>query len=1098
MSISVSLKRVTAVAAAVAFVLSAFAVTSASAATCNFTLNHKLGQTGGEVKSIQQFLNANGFTVATSGAGSAGMETSSFGGKTKAAVMAFQAAKGVSPVSGYWGPLTRVAANASCSGSVVVTPTPTPTAGNAVVAAAPQPGNSLAPANAARVPFTKFTVTAGATPITLNSVTVERGGLASDSAFAGAVLLDDTGAQLGVQQAFNSNHQATVGAAVVIPAGATKTFTVAANMASSTSSQAGQVAVMSVVAVNANGTVAGSLPITGAQHTVNATLAIGTVTAGLSSFDPQSAQNKNIGDTGVRFGGIRITAGSSEDVRFWGVRFRINGSASAADLSNVKINVDGTDYDASVSSDGRYYSAMVPSGIKIEKGFSKDVYVKGDITGSNASGRTVQLDIDRRTDILFTGELYGYGITPTGNAFGTIGTAQTGSALATSSDNPWYQGPDVVISGASVTSIAKASEVPAANVAVNVPSVTLGGFVTDIKGEALNISSMKFDVTYGTARGSTANVLTNVTLVDENGAVVSGPVDEVASSTTAGAVTFTNQVTIPTGRHVYTIKGKVNANIANDSTIVLGTTPSSTSYWTNVTGQTTGNTVSLTPGAFTMNTMTVKGASLAASQASTPVAQTVVAGATDVTFSTIRLDATNSGEDVRVSGFPATIATPANLSSCRVFDGTAALTTGGNVITTPGTSANFTFDNTLVITKGTTKSLVVKCNVNGSASGSSSVTLGTPSTISATGVTSGNTVTVSGSAGTAIAMTIGTGAVAIATDASSPSLATVAGGVSNVTIGSWKLRATNEDVTLQKIGLALTGATANVGNITIWNGSTQVAGPILMTGATQAVTLTTPVTLTKDTDVVLTIKADTSAVGGSNPGTSNGTIAINWNNTAGNNQFTGASSGTAITPTGSTSVAGVRLYKSVPTVADDGATLAATGAADGKLARFKVTANAAGSIAVGKLNVKVTYAAATVANAKVFAFTNASYSTPKSGVYQADGQIAATQATVTSGTAFAVDASATPVQVGAGETVYFEVRGDVVPSTGASVVTVVNGDATLNPAANAALVAAGSVTGNFVWTPNTNGTSAAATTDWVNGADINGLPSSGISKARGL
>jgi hypothetical protein len=499
--------------------------------------------------------------------------------------------------------------------------------------------------------------------------------------------------------------------------------------------------------------------------------------------------------------------------------------------------------------------------------------------------------------------------------------------------------------------------------------------------------------------------------------------------------------------------------------------------------------------------MTVKGASLAASQATTPVAQTIVAGGTDVTFSTVRLDATNSGEDVRVSGFPYTIGTPANLSSCRVFDGATNLTTGGNTVSTPTASGNFTFDNTLTITKGTTKSLDIKCNVNGSATGNSNVTLATPTTISATGVTSGNSVSVTGVAGTAVAMTIGSGAVAITTDASSPSLAIVAGGVTNAVVGSWKFRATNENVTMQKVGLNLgAGATANLGNVTIWNGATQVAGPILMTAATQAVTLTTPVTLTKDTDVTLTIKADTSAVGGSNPGTSNGGIALNWDNTGANNQFTGAASGVAITPTGSTAVAGLRLYKSIPVVADDGATLSSTGASDGKLLRFKVTANSAGSISVGKLSVKVTYAGVgtTVANAKVYAFTNSSYSTPKSGVFQNDGQIAATQAAVTSGTAFVVDASAMPVQVGAGETVYFEVRADVVATTGASIVSVLEGDATLNPSVNSALVAAGTVTGKFVWSPNTSGTAAAASLDWVNGADVNGLPSSGFSKARGL
>lgn len=43
-----------------------------------FTRNHKQGDQGGEVMWIQQFLNANGITVAASGAGSPGNETSYF------------------------------------------------------------------------------------------------------------------------------------------------------------------------------------------------------------------------------------------------------------------------------------------------------------------------------------------------------------------------------------------------------------------------------------------------------------------------------------------------------------------------------------------------------------------------------------------------------------------------------------------------------------------------------------------------------------------------------------------------------------------------------------------------------------------------------------------------------------------------------------------------------------------------------------------------------------------------------------------------------------------------------------------------------------
>ena len=82
--------------------------------------------------------------------------------------------------------------------------------------------------------------------------------------------------------------------------------------------------------------------------------------------------------------------------------------------------------------------------------------------------------------------------------------------------------------------------------------------------------------------------LTNVSLVDENGAVVAGPVNGVAL---ASKVTFTDTVTFPTGRHVFTLKGQIGTDFANNDTIQASTTPSTD--WSNATGQSTGNTVSL-------------------------------------------------------------------------------------------------------------------------------------------------------------------------------------------------------------------------------------------------------------------------------------------------------------------------------------------------------------------------------------------------------------------------------------------------------------------------------------------------------------------------
>lgn len=72
-----------------------------------FTKDLWLGVMLNDVKELQKYLNKKGFLVATSGNGSPGNETTYFGARTEAALKKFQAANGILPAAGYFGPLTR-------------------------------------------------------------------------------------------------------------------------------------------------------------------------------------------------------------------------------------------------------------------------------------------------------------------------------------------------------------------------------------------------------------------------------------------------------------------------------------------------------------------------------------------------------------------------------------------------------------------------------------------------------------------------------------------------------------------------------------------------------------------------------------------------------------------------------------------------------------------------------------------------------------------------------------------------------------------------------------------------------------------------------
>jgi Bacterial Ig domain/Putative peptidoglycan binding domain len=89
---------------------------SAETTVPTFSQNYQLWDEGADILALQQWLNANGFTVAQSGAGSPGQETETFGDHTYQALLLFQTAHGL-PATGFFGPLTRAAINSQESSS---------------------------------------------------------------------------------------------------------------------------------------------------------------------------------------------------------------------------------------------------------------------------------------------------------------------------------------------------------------------------------------------------------------------------------------------------------------------------------------------------------------------------------------------------------------------------------------------------------------------------------------------------------------------------------------------------------------------------------------------------------------------------------------------------------------------------------------------------------------------------------------------------------------------------------------------------------------------------------------------------------------------
>ena len=75
-----------------------------------FRKNYQLWDAGDDIAALQRFLNSHGFSLVSTGWGSPGKETDTFGLHTYAALIKFQEAHGL-PATGYLGPLTRGAIN---------------------------------------------------------------------------------------------------------------------------------------------------------------------------------------------------------------------------------------------------------------------------------------------------------------------------------------------------------------------------------------------------------------------------------------------------------------------------------------------------------------------------------------------------------------------------------------------------------------------------------------------------------------------------------------------------------------------------------------------------------------------------------------------------------------------------------------------------------------------------------------------------------------------------------------------------------------------------------------------------------------------------
>jgi hypothetical protein len=1005
-----------------------------------------------------------------------------------------------------------------CSGS---TPTTTSNGTLLVSLASDTPASSIVLKNSARAPFTKINLTATGGDVIVDNWAVKRVGVAQDSNFSSVDIVDlTTNAPINdTGKTFTSEHVANFTENLTIPNGTTKSVMLVGNMGTGNSGETPALALQSITLVG--GSVSGNFPITGNSMTINTSIVIGSATMTWPGAYNNATSTLEVGKKDYAFFSFSLGAGSTEDVQFSQVKVYQAGSASlTTDLTNLKFYNDGTLL-ASGTNVGSSYINFTFSALTIPKGQTKQFVVKGDV--SSGSARTIKLGLYRATDLLVKGLTYGANIAPTMSGSGTH-----------ASTNPVMQDNTFTISAGTLR-VGQSSTVAAGNITVG-SNQTLGAFEFEAKGEPVVISALTLNIT-STSATTVGDALQAVKLVDKDGKTVAGPTDVTFPASTL-KVAFSDTFTVPVGVGVYKVVATMatNGGWATNDTIYMSITPSS---GITCKGDQTGLSITADPtSAINATTQTLKAAGLTVTKNSTPTNKSVIKNSQGVWAASWTFDATNAGEDVRITSLAIRASSTGTFNNLTLKDAGVALSP---VNAAPSKSANttstFALSSPIVVTKGTSKviDLYVDIGSNSVAGEVGSFGITASAAVTAYGVTTGNVATATVIASNGALLTVANaGSLTVSQDASAPSSRLVVAGTTGVTLSEVRLKATNEAVDITKlyvsvspIGATTTGAEAT--SRALLKGAypgtyAQVAKVYLkldgvIVGSTAGYSLgqaDTQINLNRGdltvaegtTGKKLSVVGDLVQIGTNQPGIANAGIQVGL---LGKNHFTAYGNGSngSVVPTYTDSTGTpVVLHKAVPSVVI--ATPTNKLGATSVLHEAKISA-VGGSVGLYRLSYDVTSSTGVVLNNF---YTRLASCGSCSGV--SDGsQLSATKDISNDATtqyaghqivAATMDVNQSHgkyyLGIAAGATAVIDLYASATLTTSADTVsTALLGDAaTSTPASNVGASAGGFTVmdkGNFVWSDlNLNDANTQAALDamqWYNGYLVSGLGSTATS-----
>jgi hypothetical protein len=884
------------------------------------------------------------------------------------------------------------------------------------------PAGMTLPKNAASAQLAKFNLMAGSGNVVVTGLRFHRVGIGATTDLSNVYLYDGNGNRLTTGRTVNSttNNVEFNSLNLNVAAGQTMSVVLVGDL-SSPSSTGGQhsfelVDAASVV-VTGGSTVSGSFPVRGNVFTVG-TSSAGTITVERGN----TLSNPNIGAAEAEISSFKLTS-SLHDIEVRRVTLLSAGSVSNSDLSDFKL-YQGTTLVATAAtmSGDKIVLNFVPPYV-ITNGTSRIFTLKAKVAGRSA--RTIRTYVEYSTDVYAIDRTYNTGAAVTISSYdGDSGSAS--SCTGTEESCVTTQGGQLTVTFNGPT---------AQNISRGAQDVVLYRFSLASPESNLEIRNLRFKIAStnsGRVRGSSnTDYFTDIKVKNmANGQTLMGPTSLGSGTITtdSGTITLSDSFNIQMGQ---ILDLAITADLSNSEDADRNFFTNGTSTYQVTLGSSgvifgssdiritdTGEylaTNKIVPNTSIVgNTMTVKPSSLALAMVSNPSSGTVVKNASNVpvagfsftagsqTDNIITAITLKAAGDSNGNGASYTLAEADDVvTGCGLFDGDTQVGQSRAPDATTGEMSITSLN--LRVTRGTTKTLVVKCSTVSSVSTSgyriavgisavtaqdadaNTVTVTVPAAVSAQYAESGaarvNQNIISG------------GTLTISTNNLRTSTILVAGNDTWQNVAEYRATAQNEDIRIEKVAVSSTGDAANLRAVAIaMDGAVKggADGEILPSGVMRYKTVdisSSPINVMRNTSVSFNIwaKIDAAQASSTVNGATSG-VALSGNQfslgiasgiTSGDDAWdsnyfdklnvraVGIGSGNLVYATSSamlTTLSGNTfvLRKSKPTVTQQAlstTTLAAGQQMD--LYKFQVSADAAGSVALKKITFAVSVSTST-------------------------------------------------------------------------------------------------------------------------------------------